>query len=173
MKFWFCMLRICVCIYSCFVENHPIWILDDRPLISEVVLSQLGSLACVQSRHSDLGAQSLCLHVFSPHRKSPDLDPGWQTPYFWGGSITIGLLGVRAVGTQWLERSVVVMLGTANLLKCTLCRCGHGPGIALTCQACVQWGETGQVGWASPSRAGSLKWTGPISFFPCIQVFSN
>jgi hypothetical protein len=34
------MLRMCVCMYSCFVENHPIWILKDGPLISEVVLSQ-------------------------------------------------------------------------------------------------------------------------------------
>jgi hypothetical protein len=27
--------------HSRFVENHPIWILEDGPLISEVVLSQL------------------------------------------------------------------------------------------------------------------------------------
>jgi hypothetical protein len=25
--------------HSCFIENHPIWILEDRPLISELVLS--------------------------------------------------------------------------------------------------------------------------------------
>jgi hypothetical protein len=30
-------------LHSCFVENHPIWILEDGPLISEVVLSQLVS----------------------------------------------------------------------------------------------------------------------------------
>jgi hypothetical protein len=29
-------------LYSCFIENHPIWILDDRTLISEVVLSHTG-----------------------------------------------------------------------------------------------------------------------------------
>jgi hypothetical protein len=34
------MLRMCVCMYSRFVENHPIQILEDGPLISEVVLSQ-------------------------------------------------------------------------------------------------------------------------------------
>jgi hypothetical protein len=36
------MLRMCVYMYSCFVENHPIRILEDEPLISEVVLSQNG-----------------------------------------------------------------------------------------------------------------------------------
>jgi hypothetical protein len=33
------MLRMCVCMYSHFIENHPIRILEDRHLISEVVLS--------------------------------------------------------------------------------------------------------------------------------------
>jgi hypothetical protein len=33
------MLRMCVYMHSRFVENHPIWILKDGPLISEVVLS--------------------------------------------------------------------------------------------------------------------------------------
>jgi hypothetical protein len=31
---------MCVYMHSRFVENHPIWILDDGPLISEVVLSR-------------------------------------------------------------------------------------------------------------------------------------
>jgi hypothetical protein len=35
------MLHMCVCMRSRFVENHPIRILGDRPLISEVVMSQL------------------------------------------------------------------------------------------------------------------------------------
>jgi hypothetical protein len=34
------MLRMCVYMHSRFVENHPIRILEDRPLISEGVLSQ-------------------------------------------------------------------------------------------------------------------------------------
>jgi hypothetical protein len=34
------MLRMCVCMHSCFIENHPIQIIGDGPLISEVVLSQ-------------------------------------------------------------------------------------------------------------------------------------
>jgi hypothetical protein len=34
------MVRMCVYMYFRFVENHPIWILKDGPLISEVVLSQ-------------------------------------------------------------------------------------------------------------------------------------
>jgi hypothetical protein len=33
------MLRMCVYMHSRFVENHPIWILEDGPLISEGVLS--------------------------------------------------------------------------------------------------------------------------------------
>jgi hypothetical protein len=34
------MLCMCVCMHSRFIENHPIRILKDGPLISEVVLSQ-------------------------------------------------------------------------------------------------------------------------------------
>jgi hypothetical protein len=34
------MFRVCVCMHSRFIENHPICILEDGPLISEVVLSQ-------------------------------------------------------------------------------------------------------------------------------------
>jgi hypothetical protein len=33
------MLHMCVYMHSRFVENHPIWILEDGPLISEGVLS--------------------------------------------------------------------------------------------------------------------------------------
>jgi hypothetical protein len=29
--------------YSRFIKNHPIWILEDETLISEVVLSQIGN----------------------------------------------------------------------------------------------------------------------------------
>jgi hypothetical protein len=39
------MLRMCVYMHSRFVENHPIRILEDGPLISEVVLSQTGTEA--------------------------------------------------------------------------------------------------------------------------------
>jgi hypothetical protein len=34
------MLHMCVYMYSHFIENHPIRILKDGPLISEGVLSQ-------------------------------------------------------------------------------------------------------------------------------------
>jgi hypothetical protein len=34
------MLRMCVCMYSRFVKNHPIQILEDELLIFDVVLSQ-------------------------------------------------------------------------------------------------------------------------------------
>jgi hypothetical protein len=33
------MLRMCVYMHSLFIENHPIWILEDGPLISKGVLS--------------------------------------------------------------------------------------------------------------------------------------
>jgi hypothetical protein len=36
------MLRMCVCMHSCFVQNHQIRILEDGPLISKMVLSHNG-----------------------------------------------------------------------------------------------------------------------------------
>jgi hypothetical protein len=36
------MLHMCVYMHSHIIENHPIRMLEDRPLISEVVLSQNG-----------------------------------------------------------------------------------------------------------------------------------
>jgi hypothetical protein len=39
------MLRMCVYMHSRFVENHPIQIMEDGPLISEGVLSQIVFLA--------------------------------------------------------------------------------------------------------------------------------
>jgi hypothetical protein len=38
------MLHMCVHMHSCFIENHPIRILEDGLLISEVVLSQLSTV---------------------------------------------------------------------------------------------------------------------------------
>jgi hypothetical protein len=57
------MLRMCVYMYSRFIENHPIRILEDGPLISEVVLSHL--------LHSPLfsrvsGSSKRSLPTFSP-----------------------------------------------------------------------------------------------------------
>jgi hypothetical protein len=43
MKLWFWMLCMCVCMHSRFIENHPIWILEDGLLISEVLLSHIWS----------------------------------------------------------------------------------------------------------------------------------
>jgi hypothetical protein len=43
MKLWFWMLRMCLNMHSRFVENHPIRILEDGPLISEGVLPHLVS----------------------------------------------------------------------------------------------------------------------------------
>jgi hypothetical protein len=39
MKLWLWMLHMCVYMHSRFIENHPIRILEDGPLISEGVLS--------------------------------------------------------------------------------------------------------------------------------------
>jgi hypothetical protein len=35
-----------------------------------------------------LNVSYVCLHAFSLHRESPDLDPGRRTPHFLGGSVT-------------------------------------------------------------------------------------
>jgi hypothetical protein len=39
------MFRMCVYIHFCFVENHLIQILEDGPLISEVVLSHMSCIS--------------------------------------------------------------------------------------------------------------------------------
>jgi hypothetical protein len=39
---------MCVYMHSRFIENHPIRILEDRRLISKVVLSQLMDYGCSQ-----------------------------------------------------------------------------------------------------------------------------
>jgi hypothetical protein len=39
------MLRICVYMHSRFIENHPIRILKDGPLISDMVLSQVPEIS--------------------------------------------------------------------------------------------------------------------------------
>jgi hypothetical protein len=49
------MLRMSVCMHSRFVENHSIWILEDGPLISEVLLLH------GQWRATGGGRQQLCL----------------------------------------------------------------------------------------------------------------
>jgi hypothetical protein len=36
-----------------------------------------------------LNVSCVCLHAFSLHRESPDLDPERWTPHFWGGSVTV------------------------------------------------------------------------------------
>jgi hypothetical protein len=56
MKLWFWMLRMCVYMHSRFIENHSIRILEDGPLISEVVLShsRCGRLGrCHRGSHWD------------------------------------------------------------------------------------------------------------------------
>jgi hypothetical protein len=35
------MLHMCVCMHSRLVESHLVWILEDGPLISEVVVSHV------------------------------------------------------------------------------------------------------------------------------------
>jgi hypothetical protein len=43
------MLRMRVCMYSRFIKNHPIRILEDRPFISNMVLSHLRSALTASS----------------------------------------------------------------------------------------------------------------------------
>jgi hypothetical protein len=53
-------LFVCL-LHSCFIEDHPIWILEYEPLISEVVLSRLcgdflvASFPHPQQKHKKLG----------------------------------------------------------------------------------------------------------------------
>jgi hypothetical protein len=69
------MLRMCVCMHSRFIENHPIWILEYGPLIYEVVLSQ--SL-CVWSRPHTILPDLL---IIRPPSTRPVLDhPRSSTP---------------------------------------------------------------------------------------------
>jgi hypothetical protein len=51
------MLRMCVYMHSRFIENHPIRILEDGPLISEVVLSQLTLVRYPSSPQSNHNSQ--------------------------------------------------------------------------------------------------------------------
>jgi hypothetical protein len=46
------MLRMCVYMHSRFVENHPIRILEDGPLISEGVLSHQARAFFVKRIHT-------------------------------------------------------------------------------------------------------------------------
>jgi hypothetical protein len=53
------MLRMRVYMHSRFIENHPIWILEDGHIISKVVLSQPVA-ATTQSRDVDGGPPRVC-----------------------------------------------------------------------------------------------------------------
>jgi hypothetical protein len=53
------MLRMCICMHSRFVENHPIRILEDGLLISEVVLSQRRPLKPGAAGAEERGASTL------------------------------------------------------------------------------------------------------------------
>jgi hypothetical protein len=66
------MLRMCVYMHFCFVENHPIRILEDGPFISEGVLSHLRRYQdplCIMSPCSgcilDMGVASQGILVFA------------------------------------------------------------------------------------------------------------
>jgi hypothetical protein len=47
-----------------------------------------------------LNVSYVCLHAFSLHRESSDLDPERWTPYFWGGSITAGIRARSGLNTH-------------------------------------------------------------------------
>jgi hypothetical protein len=50
------MLRMCACIHSHFVENNLIRILEDGPLISEIVLSDPLSVTIESSKPATMGS---------------------------------------------------------------------------------------------------------------------
>jgi hypothetical protein len=58
------MLRICVYMRSRFIENHPIWILEDKLLISEVVLSHFDT-------HDFFYREAQCSSVTKNSRRHP------------------------------------------------------------------------------------------------------
>jgi hypothetical protein len=59
------MLHMCVCMHSHFIENHPIWILEDGLLISEVVLSQPPLGILLYNCHYVIVDCAFTLHEFS------------------------------------------------------------------------------------------------------------
>jgi hypothetical protein len=60
------MLHMCICMYSHFIENHSIRILEDGPLISEVVLSQTIKVKIQNSRTGWRDSGPTCRFVTSP-----------------------------------------------------------------------------------------------------------
>jgi hypothetical protein len=60
------MLHMCICMYSHFIENHSIRILEDGPLISEVVLSQTTKVKIQNSRTGWRDSGPTCRFVTSP-----------------------------------------------------------------------------------------------------------
>jgi hypothetical protein len=63
------MLHVCVCMHSRFVENHPIRILEDELLISEVVLSHSALSRVSRFRiRSPCSVGLQCCHVFRGSR---------------------------------------------------------------------------------------------------------
>jgi hypothetical protein len=63
------MLHVCVCMHSRFVENHPIRILEDGLLISEVVLSHSALPRVSRFRiRSPCSVGLQCCHVFRGSR---------------------------------------------------------------------------------------------------------
>jgi hypothetical protein len=81
------MLRMCVYMHSRFVENHPIRILKDGPLISEVILSHPSSIL-----HFPLIASpglQLCRSINYSSSQHYTLKPGYKSPksYKWSLSL--------------------------------------------------------------------------------------
>jgi hypothetical protein len=64
------MLRMCVYMHSRFVENHPIRILEDRPLISEGVLSQAQAMPGLPPKPARLG-------MVRPELRGSSRHDGW------------------------------------------------------------------------------------------------
>jgi hypothetical protein len=53
--------------------------------------------------------------VFSLHRESPDLDPGRQTPHFYGGSVTTGIRARLRLNTHSEHLKIVTTFTVRTL----------------------------------------------------------
>jgi hypothetical protein len=81
---------MCVYMHSRFVENHPIWILEDRLIISEVVLSHtpMGTTTNLKARGTtcidnapDTSSMAMC-RTFPCHHREMASEGSTQSPHW-------------------------------------------------------------------------------------------
>jgi hypothetical protein len=62
-----------------------------------------------------LNASYMCLHAFSLHQESPDLDPGRRTPNFWGGSVTTSIRARSGLNTNSKNKKITTIFTVRTL----------------------------------------------------------